>query len=251
MKNIHTLSFSFPYDVQKNVHFFKSMLRSEYILQHLLRKYMNHKILSAFAFISFITIQSSASEGPLKIGNFNPFVSSVAAKKINECFIRNATRLNKGIMLSGSIANMCMDIVSQTPDLYYATHQAQLTASADYIHAANSNSKVQEIVTLIETHKDAPLQKRIELWDLYYLAAHTAFSAIVHKAIPKLDLSSNNVVGLIYLNQDLTFDELETISFGGAVAAEISIMQFFFESDLEAFTAFFRAYLPAAEKKAK
>ena len=196
---------------------------------------MKHKILSAFAFISFITIQSSASEGPLKVGNFDPIVCEVMTNKIVKEFLPQATALNKGVLPSGSITAMWSNIGDEKVEPYFASRPAQLEESSPYVHEANNNPHVQKILEFMKKNKDEPLHNRIKLWNIYNLSVDAVYAQREQKTIPEINLLPITVVGIMLMNQDLIFTESETLSFGGAIAAEISILQYIFDQDPLAF----------------
>lgn len=190
---------------------------------------------------------SETKNGPLQVGNFDPIVSQTATNKIKEYYIPEATKRNNGTLPAGSVTAMWDAIANAGVSPYFEEYPDQLEASAPYIVRANNN----EVTTNMYERASRNIGStdiRALLWETYSLGAAIIFGLLEQETIPKLDLKPISIVGIMEANQDLTFTPEESTSFGGAIAATISVMNLIYKSDPVAFRELYKDFLPAHAK---
>lgn len=185
---------------------------------------------------------NTASSGPLHVGNFSPEVNTAVTNRFKD-FLQSARDANGGEIPSGSIATMLRSIADKSVTPYFEEHPVQLAASSKYIDQANKNSIVLSTYNEI-SRMSASIEMRSLLWHTLLLAASEAYDALQKEAIPKLNLNIPTVTGTILLNQQLIFSPDEMVSYGGEIAAEISIIQLIFNEDKSTFFEMFKKWLP-------
>lgn len=201
-------------------------------------------------FLSFLCIYTSiahgasiTNKGPLQVGNFDPYVSQVATNKINQYFLPTATKRNNGTFPTGSVAAMWQEIGKEGVTAYFKSHKDKLKASAAYVERSNDCDAATSFYNLAHNSR-WPTDIRAFQWNNYILTAACVFGLLEKETIPKLNLKPISVVGIMKENQDLTFTSEESVSFGGAIAATISVMNLIYKTDPAAFKMIYNTYLP-------